>query len=295
MSERLAESGSSAWPRFSSLTEYRQALIDRQDVFAARWIWGQHLKAACNHHGRYPGYCSLCARETEFEFAADDGATVNLREEMQCAQCGLNARVRAILSCLKAIAAPGDPVQIYLTEQATPLYKFVREHWPEVTGSEYFGSDMRNRLVKFLRHLISEREVLRHEDVTALSFDDASLDVIVSCDVLEHVPDYRAALTEFARVLRQDGRLLLSVPFMDQSAGTITRARLAEDGSIEHLEEPEYHGDPVDPKGVLAFYNFGWDLLEEVRRAGFREAHWCLPWSPAEGMFTSLWTLEARR
>lgn len=83
--------------------------------------------------------------------------------------------------------------------------------------------------------------------------------------------------------------------FMDQSADTMVRARLRGDGSIEHLEEPEYHGDPVDPEGVLAFYSFGWDLLDAVRSAGFSEACWILPWVPAEGLFSGLWTLAASR
>ncbi|TVS14139.1 MAG: class I SAM-dependent methyltransferase [Wenzhouxiangella sp.] len=285
----------SSWPRFANLAEYRSALTDQQEVFKARWLWGQHLEAACAGTGSYPGYCGVCGRATEFSFTAGSGGPVNLREEMACSQCALNARIRVVLHLLSRNAPPGNTARIYLTEQTTLLYKFVRAHWPNVTGSEYFGEDMRPRLVQYLKHLVGQREALRHQDVTALTFSDESLDVIVSCDVLEHVPDYRAALAEFARVLVRGGRLLLTVPFMEQSADTTVRARLRDDGSIEHLEEPEYHGDPVDPNGVLAFYNFGWDLLEEVRKAGFRDARWCLPWAPAEGLFLGLWALEARR
>ncbi len=86
--------------------------------------------------------------------------------------------------------------------------------------------------------------LVRNEDVTRLSFADASLDIILCFDVLEHVPDYRAALREFHRVLDTGGQLVISVPFSFQQE-TIVRARLDDAGNIEHLTEPCYHGDPV--------------------------------------------------
>ena len=35
-------------------------------------------------------------------------------------------------------------------------------------------------------------------------------------------------------------------------------------------------------------------LLAAVRSAGFWSAHWCLPWDPAQGIFSGLWVLHAR-
>lgn len=283
------------WLSFADQAQYLSAQNHQHETFKARWLWGQHLEAACADTGLYPGYCGVCGRATEFSFTVGSGGPVDLREEMDCGHCGLNARIRVVLHLLSRSAPPGDAARIYLTEQSTGLYRFVRANWPNVSGSEYFGEDLRPRWVPYLKHLVRQAEALRHEDVTALTFSNESLDFVVTCDVLEHVPAYRKALAEFARVLVPGGRLLLTVPFMEQSAETTVRARLRGDGSIEHLEEPDYHGDPVDPKGVLAFYNFGWDLLDEVRRAGFRDARWCLPWAPAEGLFPGLWILDARR
>ncbi len=31
------------------------------------------------------------------------------------------------------------------------------------------------------------------------------------------------------------------------------------DGAIKHLVEPEYHSDPLNPEGILAFWDFGLD------------------------------------
>jgi len=46
----------------------------------------------------------------------------------------------------------------------------------------------------------------------AIPHPDAAFDVVVCTETLEHVSDARATLREIRRVLRPDGRLLLSVP-----------------------------------------------------------------------------------
>ncbi len=55
-------------------------------------------------------------------------------------------------------------------------------------------------------------EDLVQGSVEALDFDDASFDVVISCDVLEHVEDDAAAMAELARVLRPGGICVLTLP-----------------------------------------------------------------------------------
>jgi SAM-dependent methyltransferase len=51
-------------------------------------------------------------------------------------------------------------------------------------------------------------------DVTALGFRDGSLDGLICSEVLEHVPDYPAAIREITRVLKPGGKLILTSPFL---------------------------------------------------------------------------------
>jgi SAM-dependent methyltransferase len=93
-------------------------------------------------------------------------------------------------------------------------------------------------------------------DITALQFENESLDLIVSSDVLEHVPDLGAALRESARVLRPGGSHLFTVPPRTQ---TKMRAQIV-GGQVQHLLPPERHLDPLSPDGILAFWDLGPDL-----------------------------------
>lgn len=49
-------------------------------------------------------------------------------------------------------------------------------------------------------------------DATALRFADSSFDAIICSEVLEHLPDYDAALVEIRRILKPGGTLCISVP-----------------------------------------------------------------------------------
>lgn len=272
---------------FAALQAWRQA----EGVRLGAQHRLQHEVAAAVGDDGWAGWCGLCGEPVRFGAAAE-GCLGNLREQMACSGCGLNARTRAALALLCDGLAL-DKADVYLTEQASIAYVWLQALCPGLQGSE-FGLDTatRRRLQGWYAQLGGHGELVER-DVTGLAFADASLDAVGSFDVLEHVPDYRKALAEFARCLRRDGRLVLTVPFLDSTADTLVRARLDERGEIEHLLEPEIHGDPV-AGGVLCFYHFGWDLLDAARAAGFRRAQWVRTWSPREGLF-GLWTLVATR
>jgi len=58
-------------------------------------------------------------------------------------------------------------------------------------------------------------------DMSAMpTVPDAGFDVVIACDVLEHVPDDAAAFRELRRILRPGGLAILTVPQMDPPATT---------------------------------------------------------------------------
>lgn len=240
---------------------------------------------------RLAGCCDLCGRDGGFH---NTPATISLREGLACAHCRCNARQRAAATVL--LDALGQPARarVYVTEHSSAFYLALRRRVGRLVGSE-FGVGTRQRLrlsLWLLKH--GAWPWLRLQDVTALRMADASLDGIVSLDVLEHVPDTMAALREFVRVLKPDGVLVLTVPFYDRQADNVQIARPDGHGGIEHFGEPEFHGDPRGG-GVACFHHFGWELLGSMRAVGFRDAVACRVQDAAAGLPQGQWVLRARR
>jgi SAM-dependent methyltransferase len=104
------------------------------------------------------------------------------------------------------------------------------------------------------------------EDITALTFRDNSLDLIVSSDVLEHVPQLDKAFSETARVLKPGGAHLFTVP---PRSKTRKRAEIV-DGQVRHIEPADYHKDPLSTQGILAFWDVGPDLTNVIPCAGLK-------------------------
>jgi len=250
------------------------------------------------------GHCVVCNASARFHLPETDASTGSLRESLRCARCGANARQRAAAAVLLDALSVENPLaaRVYLTEQSGPFYRALRRRLPSLVGSEYASTRLRRWRLQgwLLRHGLFER--LRFADVTSLpvggksggTFGDGAFDAVISLDVLEHVPDFRAALREFARVLRPGGWLVLTVPFYTDATSTGTVARMAGDGRVEHLQPPEYHGDPLGG-GVLCFHHFGWDLLDALREAGFADAGALRVHDPSLGLPEPVWVLRAAR
>lgn len=155
------------------------------------------------------------------------------------------------------------------------LAEYLRRFWPDLASRDVleldFNSPLRPILAEarsytrsFYRDHIAPGTVREDgavcQDITRLTFADESLDVIVSSDVLEHVPDAWAAFRETARVLRPGGAHVFTVP---PRPATRQRAALDNGRIVHHVTPPEYHRDPLDPAGVLAFWDYGPDLPEK--------------------------------
>ena len=95
-------------------------------------------------------------------------------------------------------------------------------------------------------------------DATRLPFASKTFDAILACDVLEHVPDDRAALAEFRRVLRVGGVAVVTVPQGDGLEQTI------EDPSVTTDEDrSRVYGQP-DHVRIC-----GADIAARLADAGF--------------------------
>ncbi|HJR74655.1 MAG TPA: class I SAM-dependent methyltransferase [Luteimonas sp.] len=268
-----------------------RSLAEWRDAWAV-WHASESEALALAAAGLLKGRCGLCERETGFD--SSPGSPSAWREGLLCRHCRCNARQRAAGTILLELLERPAQARVYATEQSSAFYLALRKRVGRLHGSEFaIGLWQRAHLMLWLLRR-GAWPWIRSEDATALRWPDAAMDGIVSLDVLEHVPDYRAALGEFARVLRPGGALALTVPFYEGQAANVQIARLDAQGRVEHFGEPEFHGDPVRG-GVPCFHHFGWALLDDIRAAGFADAEICRVQDVAAGLPQGQWVLTARR
>ena len=221
------------------------------------------------------------------------------RESVTCELTKTNSRLRALYSLLLNLNELNliSIDECYIAEQVTPFYKVLKSIIPNIVGSEFLGEDIKSGYIA--NSIIINSTVYKnilHQDLTKTSFLDQSFNTIITCEVLEHNPNYKSALHEIYRTLKKDGDLIISVPFDLNKYDNTVRAVLNTNGEIEHILEPEYHGDPVEIEGgCLCFQTFGWELLDQLKAVGFKETMIYSTWSIKNGILGDICFIRAKK
>lgn len=200
---------------------------------------------------RSTGRCPVCERETAFE-ARNEG----LRDFLLCVSCASLPRERALMHVLTLCMPRWREMTIHESSPAPrgASLKLATE-CPNYVGSQYLPDPA------------TRTGGVRHEDLEALTFDDESLDLHVTQDVMEHIFHPTRAFAELGRTLRPGGLHAFTVPLVRQHHPTLVRARLAAGGEVEYLEPAEYHGNPVGDGKALVTLDWGFDICDHIARA----------------------------
>ena len=180
---------------------------------------------------------------------------------------GLLSRNRGVLRVLERAYGSLENLRdqdIYLVEALTGFALWLRRHL----------GDGRLICSEFLKETETRYSEIPHQDLCDLSFSDASFDLVLCNELFEHLQDMDQAFREVARVLRPGGRLVGTCPMaFGQQQAIVKAIHNPDTGKAELLGDAEVHGDPVRPDtGSLVYRIPGWDVLEQLRAAGFREA-----------------------
>ncbi|MDH3379061.1 MAG: class I SAM-dependent methyltransferase [Gammaproteobacteria bacterium] len=212
-----------------------------------RWAAGLLRAVVTGRSNR--GYCAVCRRRTVFVEREPW-----LRDFYQCVRCHSIPRQRALLHVLQdqfpkwrdyAIheSSPAGAASIVLKRDCRRYIE--SQFWPDVAPGVV-------------------HEGVRCENLEASTFADGSLDLVITQDVLEHVLWPDRAFADIARTLRVGGCHVFTVPIYERDQ-TVVRA-VEQNGKINYLQPPDYHGNPIDPNGSLVVREWGRDLPDYIRQ-----------------------------
>jgi SAM-dependent methyltransferase len=105
----------------------------------------------------------------------------------------------------------------------------------------------------------------RNENIEKSTFSDGVFDVVITLDILEHVFNPRALFKDIFRTLKQGGLYISTFPIKkDQVKSHVPRVRITETGEIEELVPAEYHGNPINGKGALVTFDYGYTVHQMI-------------------------------
>lgn len=191
-------------------------------------IWNFQVRA-----GQQGAECPCCGWQGPAFLSLSNWRAV--QPNSRCPRCDSRSRHRGLALMLPDVLRdkPEGLSLIFAPERAlmSQLNRLIRE--PIVT-TDYLRTDVH----------------FPGEDIQHLSFADNSFAFIMCNHVLEHIPDDQAALNETARVLKEGGLVVFTIP-----------------GDF-HKRETWYFDKP-DSNGHMRHY--GLDVVDKMRAAGFTE------------------------
>ncbi len=186
------------------------------------------------------------------------------REGRSCRHCGATTRIMNFALTLLEV----------INLKFSSRYQFVGDvEWRSLTNLRLAEINNCGVLHNYLGNLpgLSYSEYdstdpeISSEDLMSLSYVDNCFDVVLTSDVLEHVPDYRQALNEIYRVLKPDGFFIFTVPWISGRT-TVVKAKINCQGMVELLSRASFHGDyNLQLADYLVFYEFGYDFVQDLQ------------------------------
>ncbi len=250
------------------------------------WLAYDYLNAAM--HGRFES-CAVCGQYRlmlygrriiprklveMWDIPPDLANALARKESCFCSHCGANLRARRIAQTLLSLYRVGSP-----PTSCRSIAQWVEHPEPrDLRVAEINRIDgLHNYLLRLPNFSFSDYQAglppgsivagVRSEDLTGLTYVDASFDLVLTSETLEHVPDLEAALREIRRVLVPGGRHIFTIPQLPRVPKTYARSIVLPDGSIEDRAPRICH--PGGDVGYPVFTEFGADAEDVFERAGF--------------------------
>ncbi len=197
------------------------------------------------------GYCLICESNTNFiEFGPW------LRDQYRCKTCKSIPRQRALISVLNQSFPQWRDLMIHESSPGGRSSDYIRRLCQQYSASQFYTD----------KPLGTKVEDFTCQDLSKLTFESNSFDVLITQDVFEHVLHPEPAFSEIARVLKPGGAHIFTMPWYPELKTTRVRA-IEQDGTVIPLEEPMYHRNPISEEGSLVTRDWGLDFTDIILKS----------------------------
>jgi SAM-dependent methyltransferase len=193
------------------------------------------------------GYCNCCDKPVSF--IADDSW---YRDNYLCSNCKCRPRERALM---------------YVLEELFPNYEnmYIHESSPIRQGASLKLKEKCHNYIETqycCGHKFGEIvNGFRNENLESQTFQDESFDLIITQDVMEHIPDPNRAFKEISRTLRHGGAHIFTVPLVNKGRETQKWSTINDKNELTFIHTPDYHGEfPVT-------YHYGYDIVDLIYKS----------------------------
>ena len=208
----------------------------------------QYLKTNLKNNQQIPGYCSTCQNTSVFVYNNTIKYGPSLKETFRCIQCRLSNRQRTLMSPVTVYLDNTIAKTVWIAEHDTPLARYLQNRYQE-----------RHTIITSCYDAVPDA---RQENIEDLSFDNESIDLIITAHVMQTINNPVAAWKECYRVLRPGGQNIFTVPIStyvdDPYQVSIQRCKDLPYNQVEHYVLPPDYYDGQH----LCYTGFGFDLLD---------------------------------
>ncbi len=198
------------------------------------------------------GFCPICDRHVIFS-----AEQTWFRDYLLCSGCGSIPRERALMRVIAECFPNFRELTIHESSPSSRGTSLkLSQQCPNYSTSHYFEH------VPF-----GQREAqtgFKCESLESLTFEDNSIDLFVTQDVMEHIFNPDLAFREICRVLKPGGAHIFTVPIVNKHKKSEVLASQNEQGETVFHRQPEYHENPVDENGSLVTMNWGYDIVSYI-------------------------------
>lgn len=198
------------------------------------------------------GYCPICEESQRFQ-----AESYWYRDALFCSGCGSVPRERALALVMQRVRPDWRNRRIH---ECSPINRGI-------------SLKMSNECTNYIATQFIPNKPLgaivdgfRNENLECTTFGDRAFDLILSLDVMEHVNDPESCFIDMHGTLDVGGFCIFTAPTEKDKVHSERVARYLADGSEEHYAPPEYHGNPVNDKGALVTFRYGYEFANEIAK-----------------------------